>query len=162
MFGSGVSPGFAELLAIVATTACDRVDKVTIAESADTTPVRLPDTEAVRLRHADRRSEAAGNGGPREPPSSPEAGAVGGRLARVETRRGRVRGRVRADHRGSGDGVWTIPAGCVAGVYASWQGSGEKTVIDLNVRWRKGQTLDGLKLDGDGWKITIDGRPRSP
>src|ERR1700742_4329890 len=37
MFGSGVSPGFAELLAIVAATACDRVDKVIIAESADTT-----------------------------------------------------------------------------------------------------------------------------
>ena len=28
MFGSGVSPGFAELLAIVAATGCDRVDKV--------------------------------------------------------------------------------------------------------------------------------------
>ena len=49
-------------------------------------------------------------------------------------------------------------------MYASWQGRvGEKTVIDLNVRWRKGQTLDpDWKLDGDGWKITIDGRPRSP
>lgn len=35
---------------------------------------------------------------------------------------------------------WTIPAGCVAGVYISWQGivSG-RTVIDLNVRWRKGR-----------------------
>ena len=46
-------------------------------------------------------------------------------------------------------------------MYASWQGRvGEKTVIDLNVRWRKGQTLDpDWKLDGDGWKITIDGRP---
>src|SRR5205085_10671188 len=28
MFGSGVSPGFAELLAIVAANACDRVDQV--------------------------------------------------------------------------------------------------------------------------------------
>ena len=57
-------------------------------------------------------------------------------------------------------GRW-IPAGCVAGVYASWQGRiGGQTVIDLNVRWRKGQTLDpDWKLDGDGWKITIDGRP---
>ena len=45
LFGSGVSPGFAELLAIVAATACDRVDKVTIAESADTTLYDSPDTE---------------------------------------------------------------------------------------------------------------------
>src|ERR1700760_140256 len=36
LFGSGVSPGFAELLAIVAANGCARVDKVTIAESADT------------------------------------------------------------------------------------------------------------------------------
>src|SRR5439155_8502451 len=36
MFGSGVSPGFAELLAIVAATGCARVDKVTVTEASDT------------------------------------------------------------------------------------------------------------------------------
>src|ERR1700742_4298991 len=45
IFGSGVSPGFAELLAIVAANACDRVDKVVIAESADSTLYDSPDTE---------------------------------------------------------------------------------------------------------------------
>src|SRR5699024_5145427 len=45
LFGSGVSPGFAELLAIVAATACDRIDKVTITETADTTLYDSPDTE---------------------------------------------------------------------------------------------------------------------
>ncbi|HEX2402860.1 MAG TPA: dihydrodipicolinate reductase, partial [Mycobacterium sp.] len=45
MFGSGVSPGFADLLAIVAASACDRVDKVIVAESADTTLYDSPDTE---------------------------------------------------------------------------------------------------------------------
>lgn len=56
---------------------------------------------------------------------------------------------------------WTIPAGHVAGVFASWRGiAGGETVIDINVRWRKGQTLQpDWQLDGDGWKITIDGRP---
>ena len=56
-------------------------------------------------------------------------------------------------------GSWTIKAGHVAGVFASWQGRvGGKTVVDLNVRWRKGQTLDpDWKVDGDAWKITIDG-----
>ncbi len=56
---------------------------------------------------------------------------------------------------------WTIPAGHVAGVFASWQGFvNGKTVIDINVRWKKGQTLEpDWQLDGDGWKITIDGRP---
>ena len=38
---------------------------------------------------------------------------------------------------------WTIPAGRVAGVAASWQGRvGDRTVVELNVRWKKGQTLE--------------------
>jgi hypothetical protein len=58
-------------------------------------------------------------------------------------------------------GSWTIKAGCVAGVFASWQGRvGGKTVVDLNVRWRKGQSLEpDWKVEGDPWKITIDGLP---
>ena len=55
MFGSGISPGFAELLAIVSATICDRVDKVTINEAADTTFYDSPATErSGRLRRADR------------------------------------------------------------------------------------------------------------
>ncbi len=45
MFGSGVSPGFAELLAIVSAMVCDRVDKVTVNEAADTTFYDSPATE---------------------------------------------------------------------------------------------------------------------
>jgi hypothetical protein len=44
MFGSGVSPGFAELLAIVAATGCARVDKVGIAEASDTTFYDSPES----------------------------------------------------------------------------------------------------------------------
>ena len=56
---------------------------------------------------------------------------------------------------------WTIPAGCVAGVAASWQGrAGGRTIIDLNVRWRKGSTLDpDWVIEKDGWVITVDGLP---
>ncbi len=58
-------------------------------------------------------------------------------------------------------GSWTIAAGCVAGVAASWKGSvGGKVLVELNVRWRKGQTLEpDWKIDQDGWVIQIDGRP---
>src|SRR4029453_8004276 len=45
MFGSGVSPGFAELLAIVSTMVCDRVDKVMVNEAADTTYYTPPALE---------------------------------------------------------------------------------------------------------------------
>ncbi len=46
MFGTGISPGFAELLAIVSATICDRVDKVTVNEAADTTFYDSPATES--------------------------------------------------------------------------------------------------------------------
>src|SRR6476661_4345666 len=45
MFGSGVSPGFIEVLAIVAANVCDRIDKVTVVEEADTTLYDSPETE---------------------------------------------------------------------------------------------------------------------
>ena len=58
-------------------------------------------------------------------------------------------------------GSWTIAAGCVAGVAASWKGSvGDRVLVELNVRWRKGQTLEpDWQIDQDGWVIQIDGRP---
>jgi 4-hydroxy-tetrahydrodipicolinate reductase len=46
-------------------------------------------------------------------------------------------------------------------VAASWKGLvGDTVVVDLNVRWRKGQTLDpDWKIEQDGWVIQVDGRP---
>ena len=54
MFGTGVSPGFAELLAIVSATICDRVDKVTVNEAADTTFYDSPDDRDARWASANR------------------------------------------------------------------------------------------------------------
>jgi 2,4-diaminopentanoate dehydrogenase len=55
---------------------------------------------------------------------------------------------------------WTISAGCVAGVAASWQGKvGDRTVVELNVRWKKGQTLDPDWTIAEGHVIQVDGRP---
>src|SRR4051794_33640010 len=45
MFGTGISPGFVELIAIVAANICDRVDKITIEEAADSTAYDSPETE---------------------------------------------------------------------------------------------------------------------
>jgi 2,4-diaminopentanoate dehydrogenase len=161
MFGTGISPGFAELLAIVAATICDRVDKVTVSEAADTTFYDSPATETP-----------CGFGMPIDDPDLAPmmskgtavfaeavrmvADALGVELDEIVCE---------AEYAQTTEDVvmasWTIKAGCVAGVFASWQGRvGGKTVVDLNVRWRKGQTLDpDWKVEGDPWKITIDGLP---
>lgn len=161
LFGSGVSPGFAELLAIVAATACDRIDKITIAESADTTLYDSPDTERpVGFdKHIDDPDLA---------PMAEKGTAVFAEAVRlvadsigVELDEIKCVSEYAQTTEDLPMASWTIHAGHVAGVYASWQGIVDgKTVIDINVRWKKGQTLDpDWQMDGDGWKITIDGRP---
>lgn len=161
LFGSGVSPGFAELLAIVAATACDRIDKITITESADTTLYDSPDTErpvgfGAAIDDPDLVPMAAKGTAVFAEAVQLVADAIGVELDEITC--------VAEYAQTTADlpmASWTIPAGHVAGVFASWRGiSGGETVIDINVRWRKGQTLEpDWQLDGDGWKITIDGRP---
>jgi hypothetical protein len=161
LFGSGVSPGFAELLAIVAGTACDRIDKITIAESADTTLYDSPDTERpVGFGTAidDPNLEPMATKGTAVFAEAVQlvADALGIELDEINCV---------AEYAQTTEDLamasWTIPAGHVAGVFASWHGIAKgKTIIDINVRWKKGQTLEpDWKLDADGWKITIDGRP---
>ncbi|BBX67932.1 NAD(P)H-dependent amine dehydrogenase family protein [Mycolicibacterium psychrotolerans] len=161
LFGSGVSPGFAEMLAIVAGTACDRIDKITIAESADTTLYDSPDTErpvgfGAAIDDPALAPMAANGTAVFAEAVALVADALGIELDDISC--------VSEYAQTTEDlpmASWTIPAGHVAGVFASWQGRvNGKTVIDINVRWKKGQTLEpDWKLDGDGWKITIDGRP---
>ncbi|WP_428339610.1 NAD(P)H-dependent amine dehydrogenase family protein [Mycobacterium sp.] len=161
IFGSGVSPGFAELLAIVSAMVCNRVDKVTVNEAADTTFYDSPDTE-----------KPVGFGQPIDQPDLHAMAAKGTAIfAEAVALVGDALGIELDDIRCESEfaqttadlemASWTIPAGCVAGVYISWQGILHgTTVIDLNVRWRKGQTLDpDWNIDGDGWVIQVDGQP---
>lgn len=161
MFGSGVSPGFAELLAIVSAMVCNRIDKVTVSEAADTTFYDSPDTE-----------RPVGFGQPIDNPElaqmAEKGTAIFGEAVRLvadalgvdldEIRCFPEFAETTADLEMAS---WTIAAGCVAGVYISWQGIvAGRTVIDLNARWRKGQTLDpDWKIDQDGWVIQVDGQP---
>jgi hypothetical protein len=161
IFGSGVSPGFAELLAIVSAMVCNRIDKVSVNEAADTTFYDSPDTE-----------KPVGFGQPIDHPELQQMAAKGtaifgeavqlvGDALGVELDEVRCVAEFAQTTADLDMASWTIAAGCVAGVYISWQGIvDDKTVIDLNVRWRKGQTLEpDWKIEQDGWVIQIDGQP---
>jgi len=161
IFGSGVSPGFAELLAIVSAMVCNRIDKVTVNEAADTTFYDSPETErpvgfGQPIDHPDLQAMAAKGTAIFGEAVRLVADALGVELDEVRCVAEYAQTTADLDL-----GSWTIAAGCVAGVYASWQGIvGGKTLIDLNARWRKGQTLEpDWKIDQDGWVIQIDGQP---
>jgi hypothetical protein len=160
MFGTGISPGFVELVAIVTAGICDRVDKVTVTEESDTTLYDSPDTE-----------RPAGFGRPIDDPELPgmaEKGTAvfGEAVAMLADALGVELDDIVCDAeyaQTTADLVmesWTIPAGHVAGVAASWQGRvGDRTVVELTVRWKKGTTLDPDWQINEGHAIEVAGRP---
>jgi hypothetical protein len=160
MFGTGISPGFVELLGIATAGICDRVDKVTIDEASDTTLYDSPATELP-----------CGFGRPIDDPELPGMAAAGTAVfgeavALVADALGVELDDIvcEPEYAKTTEDVvmdsWTIAAGCVAGVAASWQGRvGGRTVVELNVRWKKGQTLEPDWPIEEGHVITVDGRP---
>jgi hypothetical protein len=160
MFGTGISPGFVELLGIATASICDRIDKITIDEASDTTLYDSPATELP-----------CGFGRPMDDPELPGMAATGTAVfgeavAMVADALGVELDDIvcEAEYARATEDVvmdsWTIPAGHVAGVHASWQGrAGGRTVVELNVRWRKGQTLDPDWTIQEGHVIRVDGRP---
>lgn len=160
IFGSGISPGFVQLLAIVTAGVCDRIDKVTVFEEADTTAYDSPDTE-----------RAAGFGRPIEDPDllamTAKGTAVFGEAVRLigdalDVTFDEVV--CEADYAQTTEeldlGSWKIDAGCVAGLHARWLGRvGDRTVVELNLKWRKGQTLEPDWQVGMGHRFEIDGLP---
>jgi len=160
MFGTGISPGWVELMAIVSAGICDRIDKVTISEASDTT---LYDSPATELPAGFRR--------PIDDPELPGMAAqgtavFGEAVAMVADALGIELDEIvcQAEYAQTTEDLvmesWTIPAGCVAGVAASWQGRvGDRTVVELTVRWKKGQTLEPDWPITEGHVIQIDGLP---
>lgn len=160
LFGTGVNPGFAELLSIVVAGICDRIDKITVSESAHTMGYDSPETE-----------KPAGFGRPIDDPNlqrmtaegtavfseavSMVADALGVELDDIVCEAEHAKTTTDLDL-----GSWQIAAGCVAGVAASWRGRiGNRTVIELNVRWKKAPVLEPDWKIEDGWVIEVQGRP---
>ncbi|HWE56559.1 MAG TPA: hypothetical protein VG435_13680 [Acidimicrobiales bacterium] len=160
LFGSGINPGFANLLAMVTTGMSDRVDCVTVLESADSTGYDSPETEIP-----------IGFGRPLDDPGLPamvrsgtavfeEAVHMMADALGVELDEVRCEAEVAAAPEEVVMKSWTIAAGTVAGVAASWQGwAGGHKRIDLQVRWRKGPRLEPDWKVGSGYSVKVEGRP---
>jgi hypothetical protein len=160
LFGTGISPGWAELLGIVLAGISSRIDKLTISEAAHTALYDSPDTE-----------RPAGFGRPIEDSNLPAMTAAGTAVfgeavAMVADALGVELDEVvcTAEHAKTTTdldlGSWRIAAGCVAGVAASWQGRvGGRTIVELNVRWKKAPVLEPDWKIADGYTIEVQGLP---
>ncbi len=161
IFGSGINPGFIQLFAIVSAGLSDRVDKVSMLESADTTIYNSPATEIPM-----------GFGYPLDQPGLPAITEKGSGVFRdavllLADALGAELDEVRCDveyARTTEDlhlpGDWTIGKDCVAGVDVRWKGIvADREVIEIRGRWRKGQTLDPDWPLDMGYTIEVQGRP---
>jgi hypothetical protein len=160
LFGTGISPGFVELLGIVVAGVCDRIDKITISEAAHTMGYDSPETE-----------KRAGFGRPIDDPDlqkmTAEGTAVFGEAVAlvadaldVELDDIVCEAEYAKTIEDLDLGSWQIMTGCVAGLAISWQGRiNTRTVIDLNVRWKKAPVLEPDWQIEDGWVIEVQGRP---
>ncbi len=162
IFGSGVNPGFAQLMALVSATICDRIDKVTVTESGDSTLYDSPTTEMP-----------AGFGQPIDNPDLQAMTAAGTSVFRDavhlladglgvtldDIRCSTEYSQTTEDLHLPGD--WTIEKGCVAGMDVRWQGFiGERDVIEIRMRWRKGQSLEpDIPMEHMGYEVEIKGQP---
>ncbi len=160
IFGSGMNPGFANLLGIVSAGLCDRSDAIRLLESVDSTGYVSADTEL-----------SVGYGRLPDDPELPalikRGTAVFGdavhliaRSLGVELDDVRCETEVAITTADLDLGSWSIAAGHVAGVAASWQGwIGDRKLISCDVRWRKGRTLEPDWRVEHGYIVEVEGMP---
>ena len=158
--GSGMNPGFANLLGLVSAGICDRIDSISVLESVDSTGYSSPETELP-----------IGFTRPPTDPALPEmvrkgtavfgdavhmmADSLEIEIDEVVCESGYAVATEKLEL-----GYMTIDEGCVAGIEASWQGCRDgRKIIDLKVRWRKGQALEPDWPLEHGYLVEIEGQP---
>lgn len=161
IFGSGINPGFIQLFAIVTAGISDRVDRISIVESFDTTIYNSPATEipmgfgypiddphlrAITEEGSSIFAEAV----------QLVADALGVELEDI---------RCDVDYAQTTEdlelpGDWTIAAGCVAGIDVRWKGIADShDVVEIRGIWTKGQSLEPAWSTTFGYTVTVEGRP---
>ena len=161
IFGSGLNPGFIQLFAIVSAGLSDRIDRVYIEESFDTTIYNSPETEKIMgfgypIDHPGLLTVTEEGSGIFREAVMLVAEALGAQLddIRCEAKYAQAT----ADVHLPGD--WVIAKGCVAGIDVSWKGYvGERDIVEVRAVWTKGQSLEPIWDTGFGYHITVEGRP---
>jgi 4-hydroxy-tetrahydrodipicolinate reductase len=160
LFGTGINPGFANLLGLVSTGICDRVDRVTVLESVDATGYASAETQRS-VGFADDPDDPA-TAEKSEHASAVFADAVALMADALEVELDEIGFEVEyARATKTMDlGFMTIPEGTVAGVSACRYGTvGDRRVIELKVQWKMGQHMEPDWPLRHGYFVEVDGEP---
>lgn len=161
LFGSGMNPGFANLLALVSAGICERVGRIVVTESVDATGYASAETQ-----------QSVGFGHPITKPELPQMVERGTRVfgdavammadaLAVELDEIHCEPEFAVATADMDLGFMRIDQGAVAGVKASWHGrAGGRSLIELRVVWKMGRHMEpDWKLE-HGYLVEIDGSPR--
>jgi len=160
LYGSGINPGFANVLALVATAGCARIDRISVLESVDSTPYASPGTwTAVGFGRPVTDPEVPGIT-ERMMPSFREAVGMMADALRFKLDAIRYSVEFAAATEDVDLGYMKIGKGCISGLRGCWSGFvGTKTVIELKFAWKLGYQLMPDWPIEDGYLIEIYGEP---
>jgi len=160
LYGSGVNPGFANVFALVSSGICQRVDRISVLESVDSThygsaetwrrcglgrPVDDPEIQGMAQNLTSVFQDAV----------EMMAAALGIELEEI---------RHDAEFAAATEkvelGYMTIERGCATGIRQCWSGIvGGRAVIELPIVWTLGYTMEPSWPVENGYVIEIDGLP---
>src|SRR3984893_2677130 len=160
LYGSGINPGFANVLALVATAGCARIDRISVLESVDSTPYASPGTwTAVGFGRPVTDPEVPGIT-ERMMPSFREAVGMMADALRFKVDETRYSVEFAAATEDVDLGYMKIGKGCISGLRGCWSGFvGTKAVIELKFAWKLGYQLMPDWPIEDGYLIEIYGEP---
>ena len=160
IFGSGMNPGFANLLGLVSAGICDRIDRITVTESVDASGYASAETQqSVGFGHpithpglhgmVEKGTAVFGDG------VYMMADALAVELSEVKCETQFAVATQNHDL-----GFMRIDEGCVAGVQASWHGLVEgRSIIELKVQWKMGQHMEPDWPLEHGYIVKVEGSP---
>jgi 2,4-diaminopentanoate dehydrogenase len=160
IYGSGINPGLANVLALVAAAGCARIDRISVLESVDATSYASPGTwTAVGFGRPVTDPQAPGIT-ERMMPSFREAVGMMADALKLKLDDIRYSVEFAAATEDVDLGYMTIGEGCISGLRGCWAGFvGATPVIELKFAWKLGTKLNPDWPIEDGYLIEIHGEP---
>lgn len=160
IFGSGAHPGMTNLLGIVTSAACERVDSITITESVDCSTYASKGTQEAMGFAQDPRTPGLEESVRRESEVFAESVAMMADVLGVDLDEITFEATFTAAHGDSDLGFMTIPAGTVGAVQGYHRGwAGGRPVINVGFQWTMGDQVDPPFKLAHGHVIRVDGVP---
>lgn len=160
IYGSGINPGIIHIIALVASSSCTRIDKISVLESVDATayesagvwqaigfglPVDSPEAPALAERAM---------------PSFKEAVAMMATALEIPVEQISFATEYAAATEDVDLGYMKINEGCISGLRCCWSAQVQgRAVIELKIAWKLGSKLKPDWPVEDGWVVEIEGSP---